>query len=79
MCDLEDRTHSQFRKSDTEREALHREVRETDHAIDELVYDLYGLTAAERRMVEEEVGERREQPSRPYSEFRKELETEGRL
>lgn len=79
MLELHRRLGEKGAAHDAEREALQREIRETDHAIDDLVYDLYGLTAAERRMVEEEVGERREQPSRPYSEFRKELEIEGRL
>jgi len=36
---------------DAEREALERESRETDRAIDALVYDLCGLTVAEPRLV----------------------------
>ena len=32
-------------------QALHDEIRATDHRIDELVFDLYGLTAEERAVV----------------------------
>ena len=59
MIELHRRLGEKGAARDAEREALEREIRETDRAIDELVYDLYGLTAAERRLVEEEVGERR--------------------
>jgi hypothetical protein len=36
----------------TERDDLHREVERKDREIDNLVYDLYGLTAGQRRLVE---------------------------
>jgi hypothetical protein len=36
--------------------ALERRIRETEREIDELVYDLYGLTEAERRIVKEGAG-----------------------
>lgn len=58
MLELHQRLAEPQALSDAERESLQRGVRETDRAIDELVYDLYGLTAAERRLVEEEVGVR---------------------
>ena len=41
---------------DEERGQIEREIERTDREIDELVYDLYGLTQEERRLVEEEVG-----------------------
>ena len=37
----------------SEREDIEREIARTDREIDSLVYDLYGLTAEERRLVEE--------------------------
>ncbi|MCI0638011.1 MAG: hypothetical protein L0Y72_15335 [Gemmataceae bacterium] len=37
-----------------ERQALERQIEATDHEIDQLVYELYGLTAAEIRIVEGE-------------------------
>jgi hypothetical protein len=40
---------------DSEREQLEREIAGTDREIDDLVYDLYGLTAAERALVEAEI------------------------
>lgn len=55
MLELHRRLAESAALADAEREARQREVRETDWAIDKLVYDLYGLTAAERRLVEEEV------------------------
>lgn len=58
MLELHRRLAEKSAAHDAERESLEREIRETDRAIDALVYDLYGLTAAERRLVEEEVGER---------------------
>ena len=58
MLDLHQRLAEKGALHDAEWEAIAREIRETDRAIDELVYDLYGLSAAERRLVEVEVGER---------------------
>ncbi|MBI2886756.1 MAG: N-6 DNA methylase [Chloroflexi bacterium] len=58
MLELHRRLAEKGAAHDAERETIAREIRETDRAIDELVYDLYGLTAAERRLVEEEIGER---------------------
>lgn len=40
-------------KQTDERIRREREIAETDRKIDELVYDLYGLTKEERRIVEE--------------------------
>jgi type I restriction-modification system DNA methylase subunit/mRNA-degrading endonuclease HigB of HigAB toxin-antitoxin module len=42
-------------KQTDERFKLEKEIAETDKKIDELVYDLYGLTAEERKIVEEAV------------------------
>lgn len=42
-------------KQTDERAKLEKEISELDRKIDELVYDLYGLTAEERRVVEEAV------------------------
>jgi hypothetical protein len=39
-------------KTDHEKTALHRQIDATDKQIDELVYELYGLTEEERRIVE---------------------------
>ena len=51
MLDL----HKQLAASKTEHEktALQRQIVATDHQIDQLVYDLYGLTADEIKIVEE--------------------------
>ena len=38
-----------------EKDELEREIKNTDREIDDLVYDLYGLTAEERKIVEREV------------------------
>lgn len=40
---------------DSEREQIERDIAHTDREIDDLVYDLYGLTAAERALVESEI------------------------
>lgn len=40
-----------------ERDELMREIERTDRHIDNLVYDLYGLTEEERKIVEEETKE----------------------
>ncbi len=37
-----------------ERDNLIREIEKTDKEIDNLVYDLYGLTEEERRIIEEQ-------------------------
>jgi hypothetical protein len=39
-------------KSQTDREALNRRIAAMDRQIDELVYELYGLTKEEIRIVE---------------------------
>jgi len=40
-------------KTPHEQESLHRQIAATDKAIDALVYELYGLTEDEVRVVEE--------------------------
>lgn len=40
-------------KTDQERIVLQRQIDATDHQIDQLVYDLYGLTGEEIKIVEE--------------------------
>lgn len=39
---------------------MEREIASTDEEIDELVYELYGITDEERKIIEESVGARRE-------------------
>ena len=43
---------SRSAKTDHERQVLQRQIDHTDHQIDELVYELYGLTDAEIRIKE---------------------------
>jgi hypothetical protein len=54
MLDL----HKQLMKSnfDSEKEPIERQIKATDKKIDELVYQLYGLTEEEIRVVEGEKG-----------------------
>ena len=40
-------------KTDQERTVLQRQIDTTDHQIDQLVYDLYGLTEEEIKIIEE--------------------------
>ncbi len=49
-----DESHRLFRRhvSPQEKEMLQREIKSTDQAIDTLVYQLYGLTEAEIKIVE---------------------------
>ncbi len=54
MVELQERLAGTDASLVSERESLERPVAQTDGEIDELVYDLYGLTKEERRMVEEE-------------------------
>ena len=54
MVELQERLAGTDAYLVSERESLERSVAQTDGEIDELVYDLYGLTKEERRMVEEE-------------------------
>ncbi|MDE1798030.1 MAG: hypothetical protein KGH63_01330, partial [Candidatus Micrarchaeota archaeon] len=42
-------------KQTSERQRLEKEIADTDKQIDELVYDLYGLTNEERKIIEEAV------------------------
>ena len=51
MLDLQERFASA--KTDHERTLLERQISETDHEIDRLVYELYGLSKEEIRIVEE--------------------------
>jgi hypothetical protein len=55
MLALHERLAAKGGVQDEERAAIVREIERTDREIDELVYDLYGLTQEERRLVEEEV------------------------
>ena len=55
MLDLHQRLGSKGDVRDNEREHIKREMDHTDREIDGLVYDLYGLTAAERDLVEREM------------------------
>ena len=41
-------------KTDHEKTALQRQIYATDKQIDELVYDLYGITEEEKKIIEEE-------------------------
>lgn len=55
MLDLHQRLAAKGDVRDSEREAIEREIAQTDRQIDDLVYDLYGLTASERALIESEV------------------------
>jgi type I restriction-modification system DNA methylase subunit len=55
MLDLHQRLAAKGDLHDSEREQIEREIGHTDREIDALVYDLYGLTAAERALVEAEI------------------------
>ncbi len=52
MLELQQRIHPLRSTGLTEEHDLLREVERVDAEIDNLVYDLYGLTKAERRLVE---------------------------
>ena len=56
MLDLKKRIAAKGDAHDNERDDLEREAERTDREIDGVVYDLYGLTEAERKLVEEETG-----------------------
>jgi len=55
MLDLHQRLAAKGKVHDEERAQIEREIDRTDREIDDLVYDLYGLTAAERALVEREI------------------------
>ena len=55
MLDLHQRLPAKGNVRDEERAHIEREIARTDREIDDLVYDLYGLTAAERDLVEREM------------------------
>jgi methylase of polypeptide subunit release factors len=55
MLDLHQRLAAKAKVHDEERAQIEREIARTNREIDDLVYDLYGLTAAERDLVEREM------------------------
>jgi len=55
MLHLHQRLAAKGGMHDQEREQIEREIGHTDREIDDLVYDLYGLTAEERALVEAEI------------------------
>ncbi len=55
MLELHRRLLAKGKIPDTETQDIQREIARTDHEIDTLVYDLYGLTATERQIVEDSV------------------------
>ncbi len=55
MLDLHQRLAAKGDVHDNEREQIERDIARTDREIDDLVYDLYGLTAQERDLIESEV------------------------
>jgi len=55
MPDLHGRLAAKGEVQDNEREQIDREIAITDHQIDDLVYDLYGLTTKERALVVSEI------------------------
>lgn len=55
MLHLHQRLAAKGDVRDQEREQIEREITRTDREIDELVYDLYGLTAEERALIESEI------------------------
>jgi type I restriction-modification system DNA methylase subunit len=56
MLALHERLAGRGDMRDEERGQIEREIERTDREIDELVYDLYGLTQEERRLVEQGMG-----------------------
>ena len=52
MLDLHQRLAAKGKVHDEERGQIEREIERTDREIDGLVYDLYGLTAAQRDLIE---------------------------
>jgi hypothetical protein len=62
MVALVDRMLEMYKKkhsgklAPSELECLEREIAATDAAIDDLVYDLYGITEEDRKIVEENMG-----------------------
>jgi hypothetical protein len=50
------RTKTSSTKTPNEKEALQRQIAATDAQIDALVYELYGLTDEEIRIIEEAAG-----------------------
>jgi len=55
MLDLHQRLAAKGKVHDNEHEQIKRDIARTDREIDDLVYDLYGLTAGERELVEREM------------------------
>lgn len=55
MLGLHQRLAAKGDLHDNEREQIEREIAQTDREIDDLVYDLYGLSAKERALIEAEV------------------------
>jgi type I restriction-modification system DNA methylase subunit len=55
MLDLHQRLAAKGDLHDSEREQIERDIAHTDREIDDLVYDLYGLTTEERALIEAEV------------------------
>jgi hypothetical protein len=51
MLELNKRKHS-GKLAPSELDRLEREIASTDRAIDDLVYELYGITAEERKIIE---------------------------
>ncbi|MBI2918521.1 MAG: N-6 DNA methylase [Chloroflexi bacterium] len=60
MLELNRRLSAKGDVYDSQRENAEREVERTDREIDDLVYDLYGLTSQERALVEASAGTRRQ-------------------
>jgi len=54
MLDLHKRLHDTALEH--EKTVIERQIEATDREIDELVYELYGITEEERRIVEEGTG-----------------------
>ena len=53
MLSLNNRVAGLFDKVTDERRKLEEEIRVTDEAIDELVYEIYGITETEKKIVED--------------------------
>lgn len=52
MLDLNDRLKNLGDKFTDERRRIEEEIKKTDAEIDELVYDIYGITEKERKIIE---------------------------
>jgi len=56
MLSLNKRLNEIGDKQTAERKKIEKEIKKTDKEIDDLVYELYGITDEERKVIEEALG-----------------------